>query len=107
MIPYTGNNSMKQKIQTKSIRFRYKNSLLCSAAGYPYFIDPYFGDEYGWEKVSKKLCVRSVADCVTEVYNWEDKEDLFDNWYSSLSLITVLKYKGILATETVTTDCFG
>ena len=66
MIPRTGNNSNKQTIQTKSICFGYKNFELCSADGYPYFIDPYYGAKYGGGKVSKNLCARSVIDCVTE-----------------------------------------
>ena len=38
MIPYTGKNSSKQAIRTKSIPLGYKIFLLYSADGYPYSI---------------------------------------------------------------------
>ena len=41
MVPYTDKNSSKQTIRTKSIRFGYKNFVLSSDDGYPYFLDPY------------------------------------------------------------------
>ena len=46
MVPYTGKNSSKQTIRTKSIRFGYKNFVLCSDDGYPYFLDPYCEKKY-------------------------------------------------------------
>ena len=46
MVPYTGKNSSKQTIRMKSIRFGYKNFLICSDDGYPYFVDPYCGKKY-------------------------------------------------------------
>lgn len=64
MIPYSGQNSNKQRIWTQRIRFGYKNFILCSADGYPCFIDPYRGG-----KVSKNLSARSVFNCVAEVDN--------------------------------------
>ena len=43
MKPCNGKNSSKETIHTKSIRFGYKNFVLCSPAVYPYFIDPFCG----------------------------------------------------------------
>ena len=40
MIPFSGENSSKQTIRTKIIRFGYKHFTMCSDDGYPYFIDP-------------------------------------------------------------------
>ena len=91
MVPYAGKNSSKQTIRTKSIRFGYKNFVLSSDDGYPYFLDSYCGAKHGGGKVSKNLCARSVLDCVTEIGNWTDKEVYFDNWFSSFSLSKVLK----------------
>ena len=73
MVPYTGKNSSKQTIRTKSIRFGYKNFMLTSDDGYPYFLDPYCGAKYGGGKVTKNLCARSVLDCVTEIGDWTDR----------------------------------
>ena len=105
MIPYAGKNSSTQTMRTKSIHFEYKNFALCFAEGYPYLIDPYCHAVYGG-KVSK-IFVLSVMDCITEVGNWEYKEVFSNNWFSSLSLMTVLKDQGIRATGTVRTDRLG
>ena len=103
MIPYTGNDSSKQTIQTKSIRSGYKNFVLCSTDGYPYFINPYCGAKYGGRKVWNNLCASSVMDCIIEIDNMTYR-GFFDNWFSSLPLILVLKDQDISATGTVRTD---
>ena len=46
MIPYTGKNSCKQTILTKSICFGCKNFVISSGNCHPYFIDPYCGAKY-------------------------------------------------------------
>ena len=43
MIPYFGMHSAKQTMREKSVRFRYKNSVLAGSDGYPYHIIPYSG----------------------------------------------------------------
>ena len=55
IVPCTGENSSKQTFQTKTIRFGYKNFVICSDDGYPYFIDPHCRSKYGCRKVSKIL----------------------------------------------------
>ena len=107
MVPYTGKNSSKQTIRTKTIRFGYKNFVICSDDGYPYFIDPYCGAKYGGGKASKNLTARSVIDCILEIDNWDDKDVYFDNWFTSLSLISILKEHGVRATGTVRADRLG
>ena len=107
MIPYTGKNSSKQTIRIKSIRFGYKNFVLYSDDGYPYFIDPYCGKKYGGGKESKNLSAHSVLDCVTEIDDWSDKEVYFDNWFSSHSLIKILNDRGIRVTGTIRADRLG
>ena len=103
MVPYTGENNNKQTIRTKTIRFCYKNLSICS----PYFIDPYCGAKYGGGKGSKNLIAWSVIDCNLEIDNWDDKNVYLDNWFTSLSLISVLKEHGVRATETVRADGIG
>ena len=107
MVPYTGKNSSKQTIRTKTIRFGYKNFVICSDDGYPYFIDPYCGAKYGCGKAPKNLTARSVIDCILEIDNWDDKDVYFDNWFTSLSLISILKEHGVRATGTVRADRLG
>ena len=60
MVPYTDKNSSKQTIQVKTIRFGYKNFVICSDDGCPYFIDPYCGAKYGGGNASKDLTARSL-----------------------------------------------
>ena len=107
MVPYTGKNSSKQTIQTKTIRFGYKNFVICSDDGYPYFIDPYCGAKYGGGKASKNLTTWSVIDCILEIDNSYDKDVYFENWFTFLSLISILKEHGVRATGTVRADRLG
>ena len=80
IVPYTGKNSSKQTIRTKTVHFGYKNFVMCSDDSYPYFIDPYCGCKYsGQNEASKNLCARSVIDCASEIDDWRDKELFFDN----------------------------
>ena len=107
MVPYTGMSSSKQTIRTKTIRLGYKNFVICSDGGYPYFIDPYCDAKYGGGKASKNLTARSVIDCILEIDKWDDKDVYFDNWFTSLSLISILKEHGVRATGTVRADRLG
>ena len=75
--------------------------------GYPYYIDPYCVAEYGGGKASKNLTARSVINCILEIDNWDDKDMYFDNWFTSLSLISILKEHGVRATGTVRADRLG
>ena len=79
MVPYTGSNGSKQTICVKSVRFGYKNFVLASYDGYPYWVDPYCGRKYTFEK-STGLTMRSVFDCVAEIDDWSDKEVYFDKF---------------------------
>ena len=75
--------------------------------GYPYYIGPYCVVEYGGGKASKYFSARSVIDCILEIDNWDDKDVYFDNWFTSLSLISILKEHGVRASGTVRADRLG
>ena len=107
MVPYTGKNSSKQTIRTKTIRFGYKNFVICSDDGYPYFIDPYSGAKCSGGKESKNLTSRSVIDCILLIDNGNDEDVYFDNWFTYLSLISILKEHGVRATGTIRADRLG
>ena len=111
IVPYTGKNSSKQTIRTKTVRFGYKNFVICSDDVYPYFIVfnfillynlilslLYCGAKYGGGKASKNLTGWSVINCILEIDNWDDKDMYFDNWSTSSSLISILKEHGVRAT---------
>ena len=107
-MPCNGNNSSKQTIRTTTVLFGYKSFVMCADDVYLYFVDPYCGFKYSGEnKASNNLYARSVIDCVSEIDEWSDKEVFFDKWFSSLSLIKVLKDQGIRATDTVRADKLG
>ena len=57
--------------------------------------------------MSENLTTRSVTDCILETDNWNDKDVFFDNWFTSLSLISILKEHGVRATGTVRADRLG
>ena len=69
IVPYKSKSSSKQTIQTKAICFGYKNFVICSDDGYPYFIDPYCCAKCGGGKASKNLTARSVINCILEIDN--------------------------------------
>ena len=48
-----------------------------------------------------------MIDCILETDNWDDKDVYFDNWFTSLSLISILKDHGVIATGTVRADRLG
>ena len=87
--------------------FRLQNFVICSDDGYPYFIDPYWGAKYNGGKASKNLTARLVIDCILEIDNWDNKDVYFDNWFTSLSLTSILKDHGVRATGTVRADHLG
>ena len=45
--------------------------------------------------VNKLFEQRQFVDCISEVENWDDKDVCFDNWFTSLSLISILKEHGV------------
>ena len=97
-----GKSSSKQTIWTKTIRFGYKKIAICSDDGYSYFIDPpYCGTKNGGGKASKNLISQSVIDCILDIDDWDDKNVYFDNRFTSLYLISILKELGVRATGTV------
>ena len=46
-------------------------------------------------------------DCILETDNWDNKDVYFDNWFTSLSLISILKEHGVRATRTARADRLG
>ena len=107
MVSYTGKNSSNQTIRTKRIRFGCKQFVLTSNDAYPYFLDHYCRAKYGEVKLPKNLCALSVLDSVTKISKWSDKKVYFDNWFSSMSLLQVLKAESLHATGTIGADRLG
>ena len=100
-VQHTNKNSSKQNIRTKTICFGYKNFVIHSDNGYPYFIDLPCEAKYCGGKAPENHTVPSVIDCALEGDNSDDKEVFFDNWFTSLPLVSVLKEQGIRTTGTV------
>ena len=106
MIPYFGMHSAKQTMRNKAIRFGYKNFILSSADGYPYYIIPYAGAKGVAEIPEKDLTMRSVLDCVLESEGGIQNL-AFDNWYASTKLLSVLSAMQIPMISTVRSDRVG
>ena len=100
-------NSSNQTIRTKTIRFGCQQFVLSSNDAYPHFLDHYCRAKYGGGKLPKNLCVHSVLDSVTKISKWSDKKVYFDNWFSSMSLLQVLKAESLHATGTIGADRLG
>ena len=83
--------ALKKLFEKRQFVLVTKHFLICSGDVYPYFIDPYCGAKYGGGKASENLTTRSVTDCILEIDNWDDKDICFDNWFASLSLISILQ----------------
>ena len=70
IVLYNGKNSSKQSTRTKTIRFEYKDFVISSNDGYPYFIDPYCETKYVGGETSRNLAACSIINFVLEIDNW-------------------------------------
>lgn len=106
MIKYYGHHSAKQFIRSKPVRFGYKNWTLCSATEYNYSFDTYCGAKTKTDNNGKKvetlpLGSQVVLDLLEMVAIPSDHCVFFDNFFTSHSLLKILKNKGYRATGTV------
>ena len=99
--------AVKKLFEQRQFVLVTKHFVICSGDVYPYFIDPYCGAKYGGGKASKNLTAQSIINRILEIDNWDDKDVYFDNWFTSLSLISILKEHGVRATGTVRADRLG
>lgn len=105
MIPYYGKHYAKQFIRGKPIRFGFKNWALCTSNGYLLAFDIYMGKQptpdnenttYGIGGIVVLFLLNNANIPPNEGY-----QIYFDNYFTSLKLLTYLAQRGYCATGTL------
>uniref|UniRef100_A0A0K0ELN5 DDE_Tnp_1_7 domain-containing protein n=1 Tax=Strongyloides stercoralis TaxID=6248 RepID=A0A0K0ELN5_STRER len=100
MVRYFGRHSAKQFIRGKPTRFGYKNWVLASFDGYCYHFDTYCGKNK-MENVSVSLGSNVVLNLLENIENPSNHAVFFDNYFSTLHLMSTLTNRGFRATATI------
>ena len=102
MVKYYGHHPAKQFIRGKPCRFGFKNWSLCSSNGYCYALDTYCGktktDNDNIQLPLGSKVVLSLLQCI-DVPN--DHIVFFDNYFTSLPLLSNLRAQGFRASGTL------
>lgn len=105
MVPYFGRQNCKQFIKGKPIRWGYKLWVGATRLGYIVYFEPYQGSSTKLPEQYKELglgasVVLQYAD-ILESTGYQNYHMFFDNFFTSLSLLKELQFRGIKATGTV------
>lgn len=101
MIKYFGHHPAKQFIRGKPVRFGYKDWMLCSSTGYCYAFDTYCGKNNNQYSTTETLGAKVVLSLLENVEFPEQHVVYFDNYFTTLELMKLLKVKKIRATGTI------
>ncbi|XP_008179985.1 piggyBac transposable element-derived protein 3-like [Acyrthosiphon pisum] len=106
MVPYFGRHSCKMFIRGKPVRFGFKLWCLTSENGYLFQFSPYGGAS---TKRIEGLPLGSevVFNLLESVENPNLHKVFFDNFFTSYSLMAMLREKGFFATGTVRENRIG
>jgi hypothetical protein len=108
MVAYYGRSSLKQFIRGKPIRFGFKKWTLAGSSGYCYHSDLYLGrdskNERGQKPLGSHVVETLVSNCITSP---NSHTIFFDNFFTSLDLLTHLADNGLRATGTVRSNRTG
>lgn len=100
MVRYFGHHSAKQFIRGKPTRFGYKNWVLASSDGFCYHFDTYCGKS-NMENATDSLGGNVVLNLLEHVTNAKEHIVFFDNYFSTIQLMSTLVEKKFRATATV------
>ena len=100
MLPYFGKHSAKMFMRNKPVKFGYKFWVLASSNGYPYNVMLYTGKD-SVKPSSDGLGSRVVQQLLQVVEDPHSHTVTFDNFFSSIDLLSSLKLKGFGATGTI------
>ncbi|KAB0803049.1 hypothetical protein PPYR_00021 [Photinus pyralis] len=102
MVRYFGRHSLKQFIKGKPVRFGFKEWMLCSATGFCYALDVYCGKNYEGQGASGLGLGSNVVLSMLDVINHpEDHCIYFDNFFTSMQLLAILKDKEFRCSGTI------
>ena len=100
IVPYFGRSSLKQFIRGKPVRFGFKMWCLADETGFCYQTSLYTGRDS--QSTSTPLGSRVVNTFVTKCISSPDAVTLtFDNFFTSIELLSNLSTQGIRASGTV------
>ena len=103
MLPYFGKHSAKMFIRNKPIKFGYKYWALCSKDGYPFQLDIYCGKTPAQSPSEGFLGTQVVRKLLNEsgIEHPHQHTVTFDNFFTSVELLTELQGMGYRATGTL------
>ena len=99
MVPYFGRHSCKMFKSSKSIRFGYKNLVLCGHDGCPYQVHPYQACENNPQ--GGLLETRVVNSFCNVIENAENHKVYFDNLFTPIPLLEDMRRRQIKITGTL------
>ena len=102
MVPYYGRHGCKQYMQSKPVKFAYKLQVAATSSGYAIQFYPYAGKNANYDKELGLggSMVMSLVSKFTSVLK-SSYHVVMDSFFTSPSLLRLLKSKGIAATGTV------
>lgn len=101
MIKYFGHHPAKQFIRGKPVRFGYKDWMLCSSSGYCFAFDTYCGKNNNKYSTTETLGAKVVLSLLEKLEFPEKHVVYFDNYFTTLELMKLLREKKIRATGTI------
>lgn len=102
MIPYRGRHSCKMYIHGKPVKFGYKSWTLASSEGYVYAFDIYQGKSTGNSETNNVgLGGNVVLKLLSVVDSPNNHHVYFDNYFTSIQLISKLSNNNFFATGTI------
>lgn len=100
MVRYYGRHPSKMFMRGKPIKFGFKLWCLCSASGYLYNFIPYCGKSSN-DSDTGPLGTRVICQLTDIIQQCERHEIYFDNFFTSVNVLSMLKNKNLKATGTV------
>ena len=105
IVPYFGRSSLKQFIRGKPVRFKFKMWCLADDSGYCYQTELYTGrDHLRIGALGPRVVLSLVDKCVQHP---EAQTLTFDNCFTSISLLSDLRLKGLRARGTIRKNRIG
>lgn len=99
-----GRHHLRQYMPDKPHKYGYKFFILCGMSGYAYNFEIYTGTENNPAEKDLGASSNTVVRLTRIVPENKNHKLFFDNYYTSLRLMTYLKTKGILCLGTVRSD---
>ena len=108
IIPFKGRSHMKQYNPKKPKKWGYKAQALCGASGILYNLEVYCGKGHGDNRLAEEPDLGASGNVVVRMLRHTPRDIhpkvFFDNWFSSIPLLSYLQKEGIGAVCTIRRD---